>query len=337
MKKIFIGQIVGILSILLLLGAGCSYIQNSDKTSDMNTSSLATGSEADKARHECEQIHLNDGLCTQQLESQCRALQGMPVLKNNLEAGQKEIFCSFGEDGECTQNELMTHTCFVQRKGDYDISKAAIIKDGKIFNFKTERGVINEKDVTVYLDDAISATFNSEPTSLSFWNGMYSGEDRPDSDFDYFFNWNDLQITTQLNAPYGKGTEKIKKTVNYRCGTPFIEGSPYFYCETNGKDFLTQYEFNAATSFAVVTGGDYIENWKKITVRKVGNHDVFFIVPMGSGESRSSDEAKNKKGSEGIELASQKYLDLIISREKESSEFDSYDTFVNNMKLELKK
>lgn len=63
----------------------------------------------------CEQIDLNGGLCTKRLEKRCQSLNGTPTVKMNVEAGEYELFCSFGEGGECTQNELIKGECFAER------------------------------------------------------------------------------------------------------------------------------------------------------------------------------------------------------------------------------
>lgn len=63
----------------------------------------------------CEQIDLNDGICTKQLEKRCQSLSGAPAVKMNVEAGEYELFCSFGEGGECTQNELIKGECFAEK------------------------------------------------------------------------------------------------------------------------------------------------------------------------------------------------------------------------------
>jgi hypothetical protein len=49
-------------------------------------------------------------------DEKCRVLQGVPRLVFNEESGKNEIFCLFGEEGECTQGELNKGECFKEKK-----------------------------------------------------------------------------------------------------------------------------------------------------------------------------------------------------------------------------
>ena len=48
-------------------------------------------------------------------QSKCIALGGNPYTSFSEESGQNEVFCKFGSEGECTQNELNGGTCFKDR------------------------------------------------------------------------------------------------------------------------------------------------------------------------------------------------------------------------------
>jgi hypothetical protein len=50
---------------------------------------------------------------------------------------------------------------------------------------------------------------------------------------------------------------------------------PWYYCKTNGKDFLEQYEF---------IGG----KWNKVCIKKLGGKDYFDIKPLNMSDSIAS-------------------------------------------------
>jgi hypothetical protein len=324
-------QYIAIVSLLLLGGAGCSFSFNTKPEEKVAPTSVSLSGEALKAKIECENL---------------KGTVETYITDINI-PNEQRVFCKFQDGSSCEQINLNDGFCKPQlesKQKQYDPAKSVIVENGTILNFDHVRGNLQNNKVNVILDDTLLASFNYTSGTLagdfSLWNGEYGGE-RPDSDFDYFFSWRGTRVSTQLQSPYGKGTEKIKKGVAYTCDGPFIDNSPYFYCETDGKTYLTQYEFNAATAFAVATGANYGENWKKITVRKVGDKDVFFILQLEAGEDRMSDEPKDSKSDAGLELASKAYLDSVIDSNipmlgSQKENIEEFDAFVQSMEFRLK-
>lgn len=324
-------QYIAIVSFLLLAGAGCSFSFNTKPEEKIAPTSVSLSGEALKAKIECENL---------------KGTVETYITDINI-PNEQRVFCKFQDGSSCEQINLNDGFCKPQlesKQKQYDPAKSVIVENGTILNFDHVRGNLQNNKVNVILDDTLLASFNYTSGTLagdfSLWNGEYGGE-RPDSDFDYFFSWRGTKVSTQLQSPYGKGTEKIKKGVAYTCDGPFIDNSPYFYCETDGKTYLTQYEFNAATAFAVATGGDYGENWKKITVRKVGDKDIFFILQLEAGEDRMSDEPKDSKSDAGLVLASKAYLDSVIDSNipmlgSQKENIEEFDAFVQSVEFRLK-
>jgi len=107
-----------------------------------------------------------------------------------------------------------------------------------------------------------------------------------------------------INLPReNSGEQKII----YQCTSPLLPDSPYFYCNTNGKDYLEQYEFGEDyRQFS--TGGGYDLKWKKIYIRDIGGKNFVFegvldgdSYDVSAGPSPELDRIKSKK-----------YLDEII-------------------------
>lgn len=68
---------------------------------------------------ECTQNELNTGDCFmetnalfRQASNTCAKLGGRTYLTFSEASGENEVFCSFGDEGECTQRELNDQTCF---------------------------------------------------------------------------------------------------------------------------------------------------------------------------------------------------------------------------------
>lgn len=47
--------------------------------------------------------------------AKCEKLNGNPYLAFNEESGNDQVFCKFGSEGGCTQNELNGGTCFKEK------------------------------------------------------------------------------------------------------------------------------------------------------------------------------------------------------------------------------
>lgn len=294
----------GIFSVLLLLGAGCSS-NSSENVPRVDEISIAS--------------------------SYCTDLGG------DVQKDIDTMSCKF-ETKVCTKEQLLQHLCFPPFvEGQYAQSKIIRVIDGKIYNFSVERGIILDGALAgkmqIRLDHDILATFQGDPKYLTFWNGMYGGEDRPDSDFDYFFKYKYIEVTTQLQTPYGQGLSTLKKGVSYNCNGPFIVDREFFYCETNKKDFLSQYEKNGAESFVVTTGGDYDPEvdgyWKKMYVRKIGNTDVFFIVNLIDPGTMKANQEDNVE----VNRNSKEYLDSLLTLAENKSMIKDVDAFVKSMEL----
>lgn len=84
----------------------------------------------------------------------------------------------------------------------------------------------------------------------------------------------------QYRGPYAVYRPIDSNKISYVCDGPLVfnsDGSPrpFQYCETNGKDYLTQYEHSgAATGFS--TGADYTEFWQKIYIRRINGENLIF-------------------------------------------------------------
>ena len=146
------------------------------------------------------------------------------------------------------------------------------VKDNKIFYSGEERVFIENDILNIILDGKI-ISFPGDIEKIGFvpintFKQFYYGDkEHP----------NLLIFTGSVVGPY-KTYEPTEK-VNYECnGSLADNGNLDFYlCETNGENFLTQFEFNAADSLGFATGGGVDATWRKIYIKKVGDIDLIFI------------------------------------------------------------
>ena len=123
----------------------------------------------------------------------------------------------------------------------------------------------------------------------------------------------------------------------YECNSPLVEGQPYFYCKTNGKDYLEQYEF----------GEDYRQfskeedanlHWKKIIIKKIdgednngrdiGGRDIIFEGVLGD----SYDQSDFPTQEHFERVKSKEFLDKIIQKSANVEKEANWDRLVNSFK-----
>jgi hypothetical protein len=150
-------------------------------------------------------------------------------------------------------------SCYGQRVGVFKNGRLYMKLDERVVSFVppkihgTEVDQFNLKDLTC----------NSSPSTTNDF--VYSN-----------FAYQGLEISTKIYGPYAVyktvETAKDNNKITYKCDGSltktgetygvYTTNEPYFDCQTNGKDVLTQYEFTAAEGHPVLTtGGDFGKFW----------------------------------------------------------------------------
>lgn len=159
------------------------------------------------------------------------------------------------------------------------------------------------------------------------------------------FMYDGLLILDRVAGPYN--IYKPLGSVNYKCDGPLLHYNqgdsmkigrkdiPYFYCETDGKSNLSQYEFSATrTGFA--TGDIPTERWYKLYIKRINDQNVFFIGDLDDDEYIYNTDTYVNSGNEGNdkykEVSSRSHLDKILQMENNKKKVEAWDNFVQNIK-----
>lgn len=158
---------------------------------------------------------------------------------------------------------------------------------------------------------------------------------------DPFIIYNEDMHTWTSNS--GSALEIPIEEITFSCDGPLAyekgveEQLPSFYCETNGEDFLEQYEFNSIP-VQLGTGGGFAEYWKKIYIRKIdGENFVFMGALNGEGAHDRGKEYNTitPSGQEEYEkYANKAYLDQILADPENQERIASWDAFVESFRIE---
>ncbi len=146
------------------------------------------------------------------------------------------------------------------------------------------------------------------------------------------FDYNGLEISDKARCPYA--ICKPVNEVSYKCDGPLIyesndDPAPNYYCETNGRDNLTQYEFSPANGTGFATGGGYITGWYKLYIKKFGNKNIFFFGNLkGDTYDTDIDSADSKKFKK---LSQKAYLDEILRDEENKKRIAEWDKIFENI------
>jgi len=174
------------------------------------------------------------------------------------------------------------------------------VLDNKIYYFGEKIGTVNNGKIFISFQGNLYS-FSGDPKNLSKMNIV---------NIDDIYYYKGISI----NLP---NKNREENNILYECTSSLLPSSPYFYCETNGEDYLTQYEFGKDyRQFS--TGGGFALKWKKIYIRDIDGKDIVF---EGILEGESYDYTDAPSQSEIQRIESKKYLDEIrknaLNKEKE--------------------
>ena len=204
-----------------------------------------------------------------------------------------------------------------------------VVKDGIIYYNREKRGSVTGEKITVIFGDKEEITLEGEPGKLML-GGIID-----ENEFSQF-TYDDLHVTTRICGPYM--IYRQVKNPTYACDGSFMtdnEGNqePHYYCDTNGKDYISQYEFNGVTSYCsedgtgFATGGEVTKTWNKMYMKKINGKNIY-IFGMLKQDFIDLYEAK-----EGVyqNTISKKYLDTLLSDNENKETVKKWDTIVQSL------
>ena len=108
------------------------------------------------------------------------------------------------------------------------------------------------------------------------------------------FAYNGLDLSTTFDGPFGYEEIKYNK-ISYKCDGSLVktinpkEDVPNYFCVSNGRDSLSQFEFSGAGGYVVFTGAEAGQNWYKLYLRKINGTNYIF-----AGDICDNDDNANR-------------------------------------------
>jgi hypothetical protein len=145
-----------------------------------------------------------------------------------------------------------------------------------------------------------------------------------------------LEISPKLYPPYGIyqiiETPQDNNKISFKCDGSlvkkpksesgadwknFTKNVPNYYCETNGKDFLSQFEFQTASVYPVLTtGGDYGEGWVRVYIKKAPDLNYFLLGSVTAAGGANDYWITGDSSEKYAQLTKKDYLDGLLKNPK---------------------
>lgn len=188
-----------------------------------------------------------------------------------------------------------------------------IVKDIKKETIKITKKIWNQE---------ISLSFNWDKSKfidswLEWANSFY---------YDWLFVTNLSELSNLCWAYYNR----IPKKVEYECNWPLIKEVPYSACYTNGKDYLSQFEFAAFSDGWWCWW--YTEQWNKIYIKNIKWIDFIFAWKL-KWDTVKSDSINYKN--DYNKLSQKKYLESILNDEQNIEKIKDWNNIVSNISWEI--
>ena len=159
------------------------------------------------------------------------------------------------------------------------------------------------------------------------------------------FTYDGLEISPKLYGPYGiytaVETPEQNQKISFKCDGSLVQPSdkkpiPTFYCSTNGKDYLTQYEFQTASVFPMITtGGEYSVAWKKVFIKKSSGFNYFFLGNLGRNEPGYDDYwIAGDSAEKYAAKSSKKALDNLVKYPPNSTKIAEWQKIADSFRVE---
>lgn len=214
-----------------------------------------------------------------------------------------------------------------------------VMQGNDIYFSGIKRGEIVGQKVSLDLGEDVRVTFPGK-----FGDFQYSGHGLPEEADATIIHAvsvkldpaseNSVSISDFVTAPYQ--SDDLVALVRYRCDGSLVKGGggkdvPNYYCETNGKDFLSQYEFSTAGTSSFATGDAPWIGWYKLYIKKAGSKNIFIFMELGP------ENGLGEYGTDEISIHSKKsFLDTLLAKPDIAKRIVQADTFVKNLSVRVK-
>jgi len=186
-----------------------------------------------------------------------------------------------------------------------------IISGDKIYYYGTEIGSFSNGKIYISFQGN-TYFFTGNPKYL-----------RKDEMIEGVYFYKDISI----NLPDNKHKEP---KIIYECTDSLLPLKPYFYCNTNGNNYLTQYEFGENyRQFS--TGGGFSLKWKKIYIKNISGKNIIF---EGFLEGDTYNLTESPTQAEVQKIKSKEYLDKINQNASNKKNEKEWDTLIESFSAE---
>ncbi len=144
-------------------------------------------------------------------------------------------------------------------------------------------------------------------------------------------------LEMQTTNIFLKNLESVGRKVTYTCDGPLLKGK-WAKCETNGKDYLTQYEFGGVCGlFYRGTGAGMSQGWNKIYIKKIEGKDFYFFTCVDEDKNMVSREDQFTEGDsyekKATRLSQIAFLENILKDPENQKNIKTADDFVQSFQL----
>ncbi|MCK4795938.1 MAG: hypothetical protein KAT05_01080 [Spirochaetes bacterium] len=206
------------------------------------------------------------------------------------------------------------------REDENTIEDSIKVIDGDIYSYGNKIGFIEEDSININLDKKVF-TFSGDINKIYFWE--------PNEKI-IVFSYDNLGISSGLYRP-NSGRSPIE--IVYSCSGPLvdIENIRVEYCETNGVNYLTQYEFSDLSSSGFGTGGGTSWMWYKLYIKKINGVDFVLQGIIGDDWIDGPNFYTQKQNEKYNILSKKKYLDDLLRKKKVNENIENWDNFVDKL------
>lgn len=197
------------------------------------------------------------------------------------------------------------------------LAEGVTLEDDKIFFYGKEVGYIEDGFIRIKFGNGY----------ISFKGELGKITPYPFERESGFF-YDGLEISDTIACRYG--ICKFYEKLNYECNGPIIKSEDIVTpqwdgCQSNNKDYLTQYEFDAGNGNGFATGAEVDFSWYKFYMRKLGDTDLYFFGNLGEPwwEGNINPNAEHIK--------TKTYLNEILQDETNKQTVARWDAFVSDL------
>ncbi len=217
------------------------------------------------------------------------------------------------QEQEAEKEDLATK----EISGNEPLAEGVTLSDNRISFYGKEAGYIEDGTINIRFSGGY----------VSFKGSLDKITPYPfEKDSGFFYDG--LEVSDTVACRYG--ICDFYDEVSYACDGPIIKREDVITpqwagCESNGKDYLAQYEFDAGNGNGFTAGGEVDYGWYRFYVRRFGDADIFFFGNLGESWQKGNPDPDMER------IKTKAYLEEILEAEANKQMIARWDEFVKNL------